>query len=79
MEFVKSGAAGIAATIYCANRVKKSNLLLQVCHMLSIVLGVILFCYVIFGNASYVNLVYVALYQIISFVLSSLAFLFTKP
>lgn len=76
---VKSGAAGIAATIYCANRVKKSNLLLQVCHMLSIVLGVILFCYVIFGNASYVNLVYVALYQIISFVLSSLAFLFTKP
>ncbi len=76
---VRSGAAGMAATVYAANRVKKSNALLQICHMLSIVLGVILFCYVIFGNPTYINLVYVALYQIICFVISSIAFLFTKP
>lgn len=76
---VRSGAAGMAATVYAANRVKKSNALLQICHMISIVLGVIIFCYVIFGNPTYVNLVYVALYQIICFVISSIAFLFTKP
>ena len=76
---VKSGAAGMAATVYCANRVKKSNTLLQICHMLSIVLGIVIFCYIIFGTAGYVNLVYVCLYQILCFVLSFIAFLFTKP
>ncbi len=76
---VRNSAAGVAATIYAANRVKKSNGLLQICHMISIVLGVIVFCYVIFGNPTYVNLVYVALYQILCFIISSVAFLFTKP
>lgn len=76
---VRNNAASMAATVYAANRVKKSNEILQICHMLSIVLGVIIFCYVIFGNPTYVNLVYVALYQIICFIISSIAFLFTKP
>ena len=76
---VRGNAAGMAATVYAANKVKKANALLQICHMISVVLGVILFCYIIFGNPTYVNLVYVALYQIICFFISAVAFLFTKP
>jgi hypothetical protein len=76
---VRGNAAGMAATVYAANKVKKANALLQICHMISVVLGVILFCYIIFGNPTYVNLVYVALYQIICFFISAIAFLFTKP
>ncbi|MBR2043562.1 MAG: hypothetical protein IJ946_04415 [Clostridia bacterium] len=75
---IKRSAAAMAATVYCANRVKKANSLLQVAHIVSIVLGVILFSYIVFGNA-YVNCVYVALYQLACFILSGVAYLFTKP
>lgn len=75
---IKRGAAAMAATVYCANRVKKANILLQIAHIISIVLGVIIFSYVVFGNL-YVNCTYVALYQLGCFILSGIAYLFTKP
>ncbi len=75
---IKRSAAAMAATIYCANRVKRANALLQIAHIISIVLGVIIFSYIVFGNL-YVNCTYVALYQFVCFILSGIAYLFTKP
>lgn len=75
---IKSGAAAMAATVYCANRVKRANILLQIAHIISIVLGVIIFSYIVFGSV-YVNCIYVAVYQLVCFILSGIAYLFTKP
>ena len=75
---IKKGAAGMAAVVYCANRVKKANSILQIAHIISIVLGVIIFAYIVFPNA-YANCIYVALYQLACFILSGIAYLFTKP
>ena len=75
---IKKSAAAMAATVYCANRVKRANALLQTAHIISIVLGVIIFSYIVFSNL-YVNCTYVALYQLACFIISSIAYLFTKP
>lgn len=77
---IRRSAAAMAATVYCANRVKRANAVLQIAHILSVVLGVIIFSYIVFGNAAlYINGVYIALYQFACFLLSGIAYLFTKP
>lgn len=77
---VKAGAIGLSAVLFCANRVKRAVSLLQVLHCISVVLGTILFGYIIFGNASlYISGILVAAYQLICFILSTVAYLFTKP
>ncbi len=77
--YLRGGAAALAATVYCANRVKRANALLQISHIISIILGFIIFAYVIFGNTSNLTGTYVALYNIICFSLSSVIYLFSKP
>lgn len=76
---VKGGAAAMAATVYAANRVKRAVSVLQVIHIISIVLGIVLFAYAIFGSANYISPLFIVLYQLICFVISYIAYLFTKP
>lgn len=77
--YLRGGAAATAAIVYCANRVKRANALLQVSHIVSIILGFIIFAYVIFGNTANLTGTYVAFYNIICFALSSIIYLFSKP
>jgi hypothetical protein len=76
---VKGGAAAMAATVYAANRVKHAVSVLQVIHIISIVLGIVLFAYAIFGSSNYISPLFIVLYQLICFVISYIAYLFTKP
>ena len=76
---IKSGAAAMAATVYAANRVKRAVSVLQVIHIISIVIGIILFAYATFGSANYISPLFLVLYQLICFVISYIAYLFTKP
>ncbi|MEE0840680.1 MAG: hypothetical protein U0L72_09110 [Acutalibacteraceae bacterium] len=77
---VKAGAIGLSAVLFSANRVKSAVSLLQIFHYISAILGVIIFGYIIFGNASlYISGALVAAFQLICFALSGIAYLFTKP
>ncbi|MEE0946721.1 MAG: hypothetical protein U0M42_07865 [Acutalibacteraceae bacterium] len=77
---VKTGIIGLLSVLFSANRVKRAVSLLQIMHIITAVLGVILFGYIIFGNAAlYISGLLVAAFQLICFAITGIAYLFTKP
>ena len=77
---IKKGAAALAATVFAANKITKAVSLLQVVHYITIVLGIIIFGYAFFGSdTGYVAGIFLAVYQLICYILGRIAYLFTKP
>lgn len=73
-------AAGLAAIINSANRIKKSNLLLTVLYILAAVLGTVLFVYISFsGSDTLMGSGTVLLYNLIAAVITYLLYLIQKP
>lgn len=70
----------LATIINCANRIKKSNIILTVLYVLAMVLGVVLFVYMSFDSAAdLVSGSAILLYSLISTVISYLLYLTKRP
>jgi Cu+-exporting ATPase len=70
----------IAKIMNCANEIKRSNTLLCVLYILSLILGVVIFAYSSFaGSGILINSGAVLLYSIICTVITYILYLFLKP
>jgi hypothetical protein len=70
----------IAKIMNCANKIKRSNTLLCVLYILSLILGVVIFAYSSFaGSGILINSGAVLLYSIICTVITYILYLFLKP
>ncbi len=72
--------AGLAAVLFCANRAKRANTILSICYIVAAVLGIIYFAYRVFASPTILSTGLSVLYfKLISFVISYIAYLFSKP
>ena len=76
----KGSTLTLASIVNCASKIKRSNILLTVVHIISIVFGVLLFAYVSLGGSG--NLMSestVLIYGLASTVLAYLVYLAERP
>lgn len=72
----KSKNISLAAILNCAAKIKRSNILLTVCYVISAVLGAIIFAYTSFGGAaSLISDTVILIYVLVSTILTYLIYL----
>ncbi len=76
----KSNPLALITIMNCAAKIKKSNIMLIIIYILSLVLGTIIFAYTSLGGADeLLSQTALLLYGIISAVISYIIYLFTRP
>lgn len=73
-------AEAVCGTLLCCVKIKRSVILFTVACILSVVIGTVFFAYRYFGSANlFISGAEVLVYQLISFLVSLLAYVFNKP